>query len=225
MANPQRDVSFLEDPELQEHKGNTNFLFISLYSLILAFFILLYSKAEISQQKAAAAVGSVQKSFKGQAATIEQPESVNEAPLGAEVLLRQYYSEIRKVARELLEIDDASIIEKGDQLIIRLPTFLLFNEGESTVDDRKLFLENLANGLTTTPVGLQLDLEFKIPQPALIEKPAESLAIRRAGAFARFMVSLGIPESSIYVGLSDETAEMIEITLSPRNASQRSLEF
>jgi hypothetical protein len=123
-----------------------------------------------------------------------------------------------------MALDDTSIVEKGDKLILYLPVALLFVEGSAEVDDRKLFLQNMADCVTTAPLGLQLDIEFKMPRlPEM--KTADRLLVQRSGAFARLLVQMGIPENTIYVGISEGKSEMIEITFSPRNVNKTKLEF
>jgi hypothetical protein len=225
VAKLKDDFGLTSSPD-EAGQDQSVFLFISLYSLLLAFFILLYTYATYSKNKAEVVSGSVKQSFqKGiKSNTPDDNAPVALSPFGEEMLLAPPYGEIRRVAKELLAIDDASIVEKGDKLILRLPVALLFVEGSAEVDDRKLFLQNMADSVTTAPLGLQLDIEFKMPRLPNM-KTADRLLVHRSGAFARLLAQMGIPENTIYVGISEGKSEMIEITFSPRNVSKTKLEF
>lgn len=217
MSKPYDDLGLQSPPENESGQDGTVFLFISLYSLLLAFFIMLFTTATISKHKADVVTGSVKESFqKTPSSSKKDAVPVSLLPYGNEVLLQQSYGEIRKVARELLAIDDSAITQKGDILVLRLPVFLLFSGDTATIDDRKQFIQNLANSVTTAPAGLQLDIEFKLPRLPDVAK-ADQLLVNRAGAFARLLVQMGVPEDTIYVGMSEGRAEMLEITFSPRN--------
>lgn len=225
MAKLKDDFGLTASPD-ETGQDQSVFLFISLYSLLLAFFILLYTYATFSKNKAEVVSGSVKQSFqKGvKSNTPDDNAPVALSPFGKEMLLAPSYGEIRRVAKELLAVDDAAITQDGNKLILRLPVALLFVEGSATVDDRKLFLQNMANSVTSAPQGLQLDIEFKMPRlPDM--RTADRLLVHRSGAFARLLVEMGIPENTIYVGISEGKGEMLEITFSPRNVSKTTLEF
>ncbi len=225
MSKLSDDFSLSPLPEEAGQSGSV-FLFISLYSLLLAFFIMLYTYATVTKYKADVVSGSVKESFnKGTASKHAEPEKIDFSPFGSEALLHSSFGELRRVAKELLAVDDAAIIERGDRLVLRLPVAMLFVEGQPLVDDRKNFLKAMADNVTTAPLGLQLDIEFKMPRLP-VAKEADSLMVRRSGAFARLLVEMGIPEDAIYVGMSEGgAADMLEITFSPRNISKSSLEF
>lgn len=207
-----------------EQTDGSVFLFISLYSLLLAFFIVLYTTAEVSAHKAEAAKASVQDSFKGDPAALQEKLDSVSGPMGPQQAMRLFYAEARKLARELLAIEETAIIEQGDTLILLVPTNLLFTPGSSEIDDRKMFLQKMADSLTTGPVGLQIDVEFRLPKK-LDSGGVDTLTLHRAGAFARKLVEMGIAEETIYTGITEGTREMVEITFSPRNIADTKLEF
>lgn len=223
MAKLKEDFGLHSTPE-ESGQDASVFLFISLYSLLLAFFILLFTYATVSKHKAEVVSGSVKKSFlKGEKSDL-QKEQVPLSPYGQELLLEKSYGEIRRVSKELLAIEDANIIQDGDRLILRLPVFLLFPDDSTQIDDKKLFIEKMADSVTTSPQGLQLDIEFKMPRLPEV-KTLDALTVNRSGSFARMLVQMGVPENAIYVGMSEGEKEMVEITFSPRNVDSTRMEF
>lgn len=205
----------------EEDKNGINFLFVSLYSLVLAFFILMFSYSTIAQKKVRETVDSVKSTFSTPGVG-EMPDAMEQPPLGSELPLQAYYADIKKVALEEMQIDETQVIERGNTLIFRLPVYLFFKEGTAEVDDKRLFMEHMANDLVNNPVGKQLDVEFmlgrgRLPAPAEeAKKTAVHLSVMRAGAFARALVAMGVDENTIYSGLSEGDPDFFTLTFSPR---------
>lgn len=210
-----------QDNVQEENKNGTNFLFVSLYSLVLAFFILLFSYSTIAQKKVRETVDSVKSTFSTPGIG-EMQDAMEQPPLGTELPLHTYYAEIKKVAVEEMQIDEAQIIERGNVLIFRLPVYLFFKEGTAQVDDKRLFMARLADDLVNNPVGKELNVEFMLgrdAQPAVgaqEKKPGVQLSVFRAGAFARALVGMGVDENTIYTGLSEGDPDFFTLTFSPR---------
>jgi len=202
---------------------------VGLFSIVLAIFVLLFSITSVNQIKTAKAMGGVQGKF-AQPSITENKDAVSDPQFaatqtpasGAQNSLRLYYAPLRKVAQDILELDETSIIEKGDVMIFRLPTNMLFKAGTTEMEDRKLFIEKLADQLTSAAFNLHIDVECVM---GYANDAEAALAIARAGAFARKMVDSGVTENSIYVGVNQDDPNFINITFSPRDETRASLVF
>ncbi len=226
----------IDNLEVEEPKYNTILWAMSLadlLSIMLSFFVLLFAYSQIHETKAKSTVKGVQGAFsqKTEQAGIKddimleenQPSenATNRSTVGADQPLRLYYASIKKVAKDLLAIDETNIIEKGDIMIIRLPTYMMFNANTAELEDKKLFLDMLADQLTRTVLNHNIDIEFMVGSQSDTNKGSASvLAVARAGAFARKMVSLGVNESSIYVGITETDPNFFTITFTPRDEPQ-----
>ena len=209
-----------ENLELEAPKHNVNLWAMSLadlLSIMLTFFVLLFSYSSTSRIKSQRAMEGVQGTFSQET---RQSENVPEQPvLDTERPLKGYYADIKKVARDILEIDEAAIVEKGNVMIMRLPVKLMFSPGTAEMEDKKIFLEKLADQLTTTVLSENIDIEFMTGYQAGMKEGEASapLAVARAGAFARKMVELGVKERMIYVGVGETDPAFFTITFFPRD--------
>lgn len=200
----------------------------TLFSIILAFFVLLYAYSSPSFNSTKATVEAVKNTFSNKA---KKQEGVSKEieftlpPDGAEVALQQYYADTKKYVMQELQIDETSIIEKGNTLIFRLPVDLLFEKGTAQIDDKRLFLQRMADGLTQQPVGRQLAVEFKIGRDYATAKDRLPLSVLRAGAFARKLTSLGVSEDVLYTGVGEGDPQFFNITFSPQDETRSRLEF
>lgn len=194
-----------------------------LLSILLTFFVMLYAYSYVNAQKSQSAV----KGVKGTFSKDQQSESMSgleQSTLGTEPL-EQYYTETKKFALEALQIDEVRITQEGTKLIMRLPAELLFGAGNAEIDDRKLFLARMADGLSEHPVGRQLDVEFLIGRDSPVSGQALPLSVLRAGAFARTMASMGVPEEKIFTGISESDPAFFVLTFYPRDDTRSGLAF
>ena len=224
--------------EFEEPKYNTTLWAMSLadlLSIVLSIFVLLFAVSSINKIKADKAMNGVHGTFaqrnlvksKDLISIPNLPQNNQTASGSLQGILKTYYSEIRKVAKDLLALDEAHIIESGNTMIMHIPAYLLFKPGAANLEDKKLFMTKLADQLETTVSNQNIDVEFIANYSPANDKDGKmsALAISRAGAFARKMVELGVTEKAVYAGISDGDPDMIIITFFPRDETHSSLVF
>lgn len=228
------ELNNLEFEEPQYNKTLWAMSLADLLSIVLSIFVLLFAVSQVNKVKSERAMNGVhgtfsQKNLVKSKDLISIPElKANQASAsGAQEPLRQYYASLKKVAKDLLAVDEAHIIEKGDVMIMHIPVYLLFKPGSSDLEDKKLFMQKLADQLVTTVANHNIDVQFMAGYNPLNDKDAKmsALAISRAGAFSRKMVELGVNEDSVYAGMSDSDPDTIIITFFPRDETRSSLVF
>lgn len=205
-----------------------------LLSIILAIFVLLFAVSNINKAKADRAMNGVHGTFSRKNLTISNAliSLPNEEPnvhsaSGAQQAMHVYYADIQKVAKDLLAVDEAHIIERGNVMIMRIPAYLLFAPGTAVLEDKKLFMEKLADQLVTTVANQNIDVEFMAGYVPANDKDGKvaTLNIARAGAFSRKLVELGVNETSIYAGIGENDPDTIILTFFPRDETRSSLVF
>ena len=222
--------------DFEEPKYNTSLWAMSLadlLSIVLSIFVLLFAVSSVNKAKSERAMSGV----KGAFANLAKNKDVHSLPqqtptiqsiTGAQDPIRQYYADLKKIVKELLAVDEARFIEKGNTMVMYIPAYLLFPPDSASLDDKKLFMGKLADQLTETVANQNIDVEFMAAYIATKDKigaDSTALAIKRAGAFSRSMVALGVKENSIYAGIAEGNPDTITITFFPRDETRSTLVF
>jgi outer membrane protein OmpA-like peptidoglycan-associated protein len=185
---------------------NTMSLFVSLYLILLAFFIILNSISNQATAKSSAAMDSVNNTFSNNnpapATDVElQSDEVKSAPLD-DLLTKiqgRFYAEF--------EIEGRFSNEGGKALQIRFPVNYLFERGSLSLDAaRQSFLSEIVGDLNNVNAGEKLDVAFMFGTGGeLISKDvtrSQEIAIRRAGTLARYLRDQGIRAGQFSTGFA-----------------------
>ena len=200
-------------------------LFVSLYVVLLAFFILLNSMATIDKTKLEEAAESVSSAF-----SLKQPltpKLIEMIPSeGADLSITQFFEQMRQVAESFVPIEELEVQTADDQMVMTFPAEALFEPGTASISEQnKHFLSELAEALLRWKQGLRVDTEFLLGyKPSRKgEETGNKLEVARAGAFARHMVSQGISSKALRPGLYQTREGTIEMTFHVRNPEATNL--
>lgn len=203
--NPQKPSATINDPSVA--------LFLGLYLILLAFFILLSTISSLSVSKSAAAVGSINSAFRS--------DSRVEALTGDSILLVQGAGQLD---RNLLGAVRASFSgafpnEEIDETVVGtavrfvLSMDRIFQPGSPAVqEEADDLLERLAASLESSAVGFRNEVEVVLRTGAdlrSVGNPERRLLIERAGTLAREMVAKGVHVRSVQTGLRAGTSGTI----------------
>jgi len=192
------------EPSVEDTRSGTVVVFLSLFLLVLAFFIVLVAISTVEQGKSKAVLNSVSATF-----TPVDPSALNRTDFTAKegvVLAGQPFQErITGLFSTALQVARIEVVKPGRLMRAVLPQDAIFVDGEETVrDSLRPFMDRVAAALGARPPGMRFDMEFIIgtPDPASGLPTGRTLETARAGAFARAMVGRGAPPDSIAVGLA-----------------------
>lgn len=195
--DPQKPSVTLNDPSVS--------LFLSLYLILLAFFILLSAVSSISAGKSAAAVGSVNAAFRSDTpAEVLTGDSIL-LVRGAGQLDRNLLGSVRANFTSAFPNDEVVETIVGTAVRFVVAADRVFQPGSSVVhEDAGDLLEKLAVSLETSALGFRNEVEVVLrtgPDLHSIGGPERRQLIERAGALAREIVSKGVHARSVQVGL------------------------
>lgn len=181
-------------------------LFVSLYLILLAFFIILNSISNQATAKSSATMESVNNTFSNDnpspATELDlQSDEVMSAPLD-DLLTKiqgRFYAEF--------EIEGRFSNEGGRALEIRFPVNYLFDRGSFELGTaRQTFLSDIVSDLNNINAGNKLDVAFLFGTGGeVISKNvtrSQEIAIRRAGALARYLRTQGIRAGQFSTGFT-----------------------
>jgi len=204
-------------------------LFLGLYLVVLAFFILLVSISSVEDTKSQKVMDSLSSTF-----TSLLPPSADLTSFTAkdgDILAGQeFQQQVTGIFATALGVDKVEVVQPGKQMRLLLNADSLFFKDEARLRPAmQPLLDRTVASLSNRPAGLRFDMEFMIGTPATADgktMPVEqTLEVERAGAFARAMNERGIPPDSISIGMRPGHLGEIVIWFYTRDVEATKLNF
>lgn len=199
--NASGDIELLL-PVIQASSRDTGImLFLGLFLLVLTFFILLVSISTVQVEKSNAVMSSLNSAF--QITAVNDPEQA-QAQNQVDPSL-QMQDAITDVFASALGVAKIEIMQRGRLMRVRLQTRAVFEDDitELRSSMAELF-DRVITAAESRPQNLNLEVEAVMyikPGPRGVMPVAETLEMRRVGAFARAMTDRGMSADLLAVGL------------------------
>ena len=214
--------------EWPERTDKTIFLFLSLYLLLLAFFILLNTISHTRDERVAEAVESVKETFRDYSPpSREFLESA--ANPDSMIAAEAYLDDIRNVFSAQLQNIKFQMKTDGSLLRALVPVDQVFAENsEQLVPQARRLLNAIATGLGSSRPGTRREVEVIIgtgDQFPEVENLGQLLELRRASALARGLRTHGVDGKSVVGGLRQGDTELVQMTFYVRKLGSDSVTF
>ncbi|MEE9545083.1 MAG: flagellar motor protein MotB [Rhodospirillales bacterium] len=203
-------------------------LFLGLYLLVLAFFILLVSISTLEEVKSRAVMDSLSSTF----SSIFPPSTDLTAFTSKEgdvLAAQQFQEQITNIFTTSIRVEKIEVIQAGRKMRLSIRSDSLFFTGKTTIRAAKVpLLDRIVASLSARPPGLHFDMELVIGSEYAGGKSlpiGQTLEMARAGAFAREMQSRGVPPDSVVVGIMHGNPDEILIWFYVRNVDEIRLKF
>lgn len=177
-------------------------LYLALFILLLAFFILLNALSTPKDEKVGLVLRSVDGAFSnrtavtGTAGDIDRRGLIAEAATAVRRLGDQVLAQIPLAKIETVATPD------GDRFVLTVPEGELFQDAAGAAllrSDRTALLHRVADVLAPRAGGIQVRLDALIAVPS--DPEVADAQMRRVGALARELVKVGTPPAAMTVGL------------------------
>lgn len=209
-----------------ETKGQTAALFVSLYLVVLAFFILLNSISVIEMRKQTDAIGSVKDTFSIHPMdTRPRLRPVNQS--GTELPLKGYLTEIEKLSKSSIELIESRLSQDGNVLELTMPTdAMFFPHGEALKGEAEEFLVKLAALIADPTRDKRLDLEAIFYVDLGFEEAFGSqLSVKRANTLLNMLGQLGADKRNLLFGIANaRNTHRLTLTFELRDSDQATIE-
>ena len=217
----------MTDSQMPTSKPETslnNVLYLGLYLILLAFFILLIGISTFEEKRAQAVVGSVTSTFQvgladGTGLDAERLPSALAEFLSAQAFQRN----VEDLFRSLLPHSEVRVSRPGELMHVVLPVDTLFPPGSDVLRYERLpLLRRIAGALDDHPPDQRFDIEFVVggALPRSGDEPDPlPLAISRAAELARTLKDHGAPGDSLAAGVKNGGAGRVFITFVTRDSA------
>lgn len=219
-----------EDDEAppKRQKDPTLALFLGLYLILLAFFVLLNTLATLKEDRVKAVIGSLLSTFSTEILDTADPTEFT-ASVGENLATEEFHREIRDFFEVAVPLARVEFFSSGQVMRIKLPADQLFSPGTTVVrQDREELMFRIERSLSRRVIGLRYEVEFTtFTGPFLAEDltGGQVLEIARAGAFARELETRGVPSNSIVIGAQPGNPNEVQLTFFLRIESEAQVDF
>lgn len=211
------------DPILSIRRDPSLIQVLSLYLLLLAFFVLLYNHSRVEDAKARRVAGSLQATFAQPREKRDEP-TPSTSPLADNLAAAQFLESIRQTVKRQIPLAELDIVKRGRLLRARLAENDLFREGSSEIwEGRRDMIGRIAEAMAAHPAGLRYDLEVLFASPWITPRQlgnSPPLVIRRATAMAQALERQGAPSGSVSVGVRQGETGWIDLKFHVRSEEE-----
>lgn len=215
----------LNYPVAPDSGGNksTVSLFLSLFLLILAFFILLVSISTFEEVKSNAVMDSLSSTFRTVLPASGDPTEFT-AKDGDVFAAQQFQDQVTEIFSAAMQVAKVEIVQPGQRMRASFPIDSMFSADSAELRPVALpLLDRIVAALSGSPPGLKFEMEFLIGAEYLDGNTLpvnQTLSLSRAGEFAREMAGRGLPPKSIAVGIEPGDAKRVNVWFYIRREQQ-----
>ncbi len=202
--------------------SSTAIIYVSLYFLLLAFFMYLHSISAPTEEKVKQVIGSIDFAFKG----IEQKQKTIRATklTGDELGLAVFHAELKKVYETAIPLIESKISKKGTELRFTLPATQLFASNIATLREaRNELFEEAARILIKRSAVAPTDMEIMIDAGERLPSGRDfgaDLATQRLNALINTFLEKGVPARHMFIGMKSGQTSDISFRFYTRNNHQ-----
>jgi len=222
------DLNYDLPPEEPVHAPDILPVFLGLYLLVLAFFIMLVSISTFEKVKSTAVMDSLSSTFTKVLPPTATPTDFS-AKDGDVIAGEAFQEQISNIFTTAVQVDKIEVVQPGRLMRLQMPVSALFQEGKPQIrDDMLPLLDRIIASLSNRTPGLRQDMEVVIGTPVTkdIVLPIEQgLEMARVGEFARTIKQRGAPPDSISVGIKSGDPATISIWFWVRGVEESSVRF
>lgn len=184
---------------------------LSLYLLLLAFFVILYNMSKVEQFKSGAVAESLNSAFANRGQTTKTPVALASAR-GRFITDPAFQQRIGELIAAEIPIAEVREVKPGSVLEARVPVDMLF-EDDDVAPARLQWIERLAGALADAPPGMRYDVDVMVGIATDIDTDGDTdaqavavgshrtLSLARAGHLASRLVAAGAPSGHVAAGL------------------------
>lgn len=203
-------------------------LFLALYLVVLAFFIVLVSISSPEKVKSKAVMDSLTSVF----ASVLPPKTsltAFAADEGDVIAAREFQRTVSDMFATQLRVARVEEVQPGRLMRVSLPVEAMFQSGQAVLRENRLsLLDRIVAAISARPPGLRFDMEFVVGRARATDGPSiasPTAEINRAGAFARQMLARGAPPDSISVAVGPDDPGQALITFYVRSLDDAVVPF
>ena len=219
-----------------ELEGNTDqqkisgcYLILSLFILLLAFFILLNAISNRTEVKSQAVMDSLLSTFRPIEDSSQSVQTLSFL-LGTTPEPEDLVHEMRQLWVNAIPIVEVKLLRDGKSMRFRLPANMIFADGAALLrKDRRTLIKNVASILATEAPGFANELELLVGTNWRAGKNFDlrknNLEIQRAVELVGELILGGAPPASVSIGVHERGSKEFELRFFVRSKALAKTDF
>lgn len=203
-------------------------VFLGLFLLVLAFFIMLVSISTFEEVKSSRVMDSLTSTFTTVLPPTSDPVDFN-AKDGDILAGEAFQEQITTIFSTAIQVENIEVVQPGRLMRLQMRVNVLYLDGQTAVrEDQYPLLDRIVAVLSNRPPGLRQDMEVIIGSRVTegVSLPVgQTLEMSRVGELARLMVSRGAPPDAISVGMKPGDPGEISIWFWVRGVQETAVRF
>lgn len=197
--------------------------FLSLYLLVLAFFILLVTISTFEPVKSDAVMVSLNSAFKS-VRPVRTDLTVFTSKSGPIIASEQFMQEVENLFAAALGVTRVETVQPGRVMRVTMDTDSLFDPDSTNIRESQIELvDRMIASLSGRPRGFHFDMEFVIGNRAAPDRTLSlepTLEMTRAGEFAKQFLARGVPPDAISIGIRQGDPDELVLWFYVRSADE-----
>jgi len=212
----------------EDRRSSNVAMFLSLFLLILAFFILLVAISTVEDVKSNAVMDSLSSTFTKVLPTLSDPtdRSAND---GSILAGHQFQDQVTDLFATTLQVAKVTVVQPGRLMRVTVPTASMFAPGDENVRSGIIpLLDRIVASLSGRPPGLHFEMQF-VMGVDLTESGAlpikKTLGLSRISGVAQAMAERGVPPDAISIGLQARDPGTVVISFYVRDEDELNFKY
>ncbi len=203
-------------------------IFLGLFLLVLAFFIMLVSISTFEEVKSSKVMDSLTSTFTTVLPPTSDPVDFN-AKDGDILAGEAFQEQVTSIFSTAIQVEKIEVVQPGRLMRLQMRVNVLYLDGQTTVrEDQYPLLDRIVAVLSNRPPGLRQDMEVIIGSRVTdgVALPVgQTLEMSRVGELARLMVSRGAPPDAISIGMKPGDPNEISLWFWVRGVQETAVRF
>lgn len=200
-------------PAVDGRRGDQSlWLFLSLYLLLFAFFIVLNSFSTFDDGRRDAVINSVLGAF----AQVSGPglEQDVGGTTGSEMQARRFQDSVTGIFEAAIPLDSLKVVAPGTRMEVDVPAQVFFSGDSVVVRDPLPMLDRIVATVSSPPQGVTYELSIVAQVTGNDVEPLPTgmtAEIARVGNIARALGLRGMPPSTISIGMDRGDSQFFKL--------------
>lgn len=203
--------------EMEGQRDSLSLIFVSLYFLLVAFFIFLNSISHQVEERTNAVMGSVDAAFQGK---LTQKESLSQGrDSGRDLGMLALFGKMRKVFETAVPLVEVTERQKEGLLQFVVPAGQIFNANATSLRQRhsdllKEIVSTLRNATSRKPYEMDIVMGAgdSLPEPG---ESVDNISFKRLSVLSDQVLGYGLSQNLFSIGLVSTNSGTITFSFAP----------
>jgi len=191
---------------------------LSLYLLLLCFFILLFQMSRVEELRSQAVAGSLNAAFAANGRPTDDPATLTSMD-GTALVDALFRDTVGDLVRTALPLAEVAVVKPGEDYLVAMPAEAVFpHDGALLRPAAEPVVARMAAATAAGEAGIAFRVEVTVAAPWITPDQlaaGEPLAVARAGALAAALIAAGARPGMVSAGVAQGAVDGVRLVFRP----------